>query len=199
MADEAQPAPNECTPDDPTDGGLTPAPQSNPEDFGGYPAGWVAPPHGLASVVATYGSIQVASGQIVAPRGWESENMVAVTDLPGWPRKLYCNKAIVPPLRLALQRCVGLLDGYVVRTMGSFAPRPKRVNGDLSVHSWGAAVDINADANPLASAPGMVVPCGNPGRDMPDAWVSIFESIGWTWGGRFTRADPMHFQWCSGY
>jgi hypothetical protein len=88
---------------------------------------------------------------------------------------------------------------YVVRTLGCFAPRPKRVNGDLSVHSWGLAVDINPDANPLAAQPGPVAAVGQLGRDIPDAWVQAFEDVGFVWGGRFHRPDPMHFQWVRGY
>lgn len=177
---------------------------SRPEDFCGYPAGWVPPPHGLSGMLATFGVIHVENGQIVSPKNWESASMVSVPDLPGAPRKLYCNKQIVAPLRMALERCVALGDGYAIHTLGCFAPRAKRVNGDLSVHSWGAAVDINADSNPLAPAAGKVAPvgamlAGKVLRDIPEAWVQIFREVGWTWGGLFNRPDPMHFQWCAGY
>ena len=35
--------------------------------------------------------------------------------------------------------------------------------------------------------------------DLPSGWVAAFEAEGFTWGGRFSLPDPMHFQWCSGY
>lgn len=119
--------------------------------------------------------------------------MHTVTDLPGWPRRLYLNNALEAPLRAALAACLALGDGYPIRSLGCFAPRPKRTNGDLSVHSWGLAVDLNAATNPLALVGGALV------KDVPDSWVACFEAVGFTWGGRFPRPDPMHFQWCSGY
>lgn len=57
----------------------------------------------------------------------------------------------------------------------------------LSMHSFGAALDFNAETNAL----------GTPG-DMSAGIVQVFESCGWTWGGRFHRPDPMHFQFASG-
>jgi hypothetical protein len=151
------------------------------------------PPHGLDQIKMVYGDIRVASGQVVAPRDWESDNMIMVFDLPGVPvRRLYVNKHVEPSLRAALAACVALNDGYVIRTIGCFAPRAKRVNGELSVHSWGAAIDINADTNPL-SLDGVLR------RDIPDAWVAEFEKRGWTWGGRWKKPDAMHFQYVSGY
>lgn len=156
---------------------------------------FVPPPHGLEDLRARFGAIEVAGGAITEPPGWESRSMHTVADLPLWgPRRLHLNNALEAPLREALGRCQALADGYELVKLGCFAPRMKRVNGDLSVHSWGLAVDLNPDANPLAPARG--APCV---KDIPDAWVAIFEEVGFTWGGRFLRPDPMHFQWCSGY
>lgn len=163
------------------------------------------PPHGLTELRATFGPISVADGQIVSPPHWESVNMKMVSDLPGWNKRLYLNRAIEAPLRLALRRCVDLLDGYVIHSLGCFAPRAKRANPDaLSLHSWGIAVDICADNNPLCPSPRPTPAVGERDengrllRDLPDAWVEIFESIGWTWGGRWARPDCMHMQWASG-
>lgn len=116
--------------------------------------------------------------------------MKIVSDLPGVGRRVYLNRAIEAPLRLALQRCIDRHDGYVIRTLGCFAPRASRSDANrLSTHSWGIAVDINADTNPMRSP--MV-------RDIPDAWVAAFEACGWTWGGRWKTPDPMHFQFARG-
>jgi hypothetical protein len=152
------------------------------------------PPVGIDAIRAAFGDIQVANGQVIAPSGWESNNMIIVSDLPLIGRRLYVNKNIADPLRAALAACEALGDGYVLRTIGCFAPRPKRVNGDLSIHSWGAAVDINSDTNPLTPVGGIMV-C-----DIPTAWIAAFKDQGFTWGGEFSgRKDPMHFQFCSGY
>lgn len=152
------------------------------------------PPHGLLAIRAVFGDITVEGGQVVAPRTWEAVNMVLVNDLPLVGHKLYVHRLIADPLRAALQACADLQDGYQIRTIGCFNPRPKRVSGDLSVHSWGAAVDVNADTNPLAPAAGAPVV-----KDIPDAWIAAFKAAGFTWGGDFHRPDPMHFQFCSGY
>lgn len=150
----------------------------------------LVPPHGLDAIRGTFGPITVEDGKITGPKGWESLNMKMVSDLPGVPKRLYINRAIEAPLRLALRRCLDLHDGYTIQTIGCFAPRGKRSNPSmLSMHSWGIAVDINAATNPM-KAP-MV-------KDIPDTWVAIFEELGWTWGGKFRIPDPMHFQWASG-
>ena len=155
--------------------------------------GWFPPPDGLAQVKVVYGDIRVTAGQVSSPRLWESDNMEMVYDLPGVPvRRLYVNKRIIPMLRDALAACVALNDGYVIRTIGCFAPRPKRVNGDLSTHSWGIAVDINAGTNPLSTD-------GVLRKDIPDAWIAEFEKRGFRWGGRFPKPDAMHFQYVTSY
>jgi hypothetical protein len=43
------------------------------------------PPHGLDQIKMAYGDIRVNAGQVVAPRDWESDNMIMVFDLPGVP------------------------------------------------------------------------------------------------------------------
>lgn len=151
-----------------------------------------------AGVIAAFGQPEIVEGKLIRvamPDGkvltgaqWEARHMTIVHGLPGLPptKRLYVNRFIADPLREALAACVALGDGYRVRTLGCFAPRASRGNPRLfSLHSFGLAVDINADTNPMRSP--MV-------RDIPDEWVAEFEARGWTWGGRWTVADPMHLQ-----
>lgn len=155
-------------------------------------------PHGLLELQRDYGKLILSRDpgggmHIVSPIGWEAASMVSVPTWPGYARKLYVNTAMVEPLAAALMAAMAACPGYKIRTMGCFNPRLKRVNGSLSVHSWGLAVDINADTNPQ-TAPGKPIV-----RDIPDAFGEAFEKAGFTWGLRFKHPDPQHFQFCSGY
>jgi len=157
--------------------------------------GWFQPPAGLDAIRATYGEIEVANGAVVTP-GWESANMIMAHEAWMPAGKLYVNKKIWPILKAAIETCLALNDGYLIKTLGCFSPRAQRgANSSiLSTHSWGIAVDLNADDNPLTFPPADMV------KTIPDTWIATFESCGFTWGGRFkNRHDPMHFQLCSSY
>jgi hypothetical protein len=59
----------------------------------------------------------------------------------------------------------------------------------LSLHAFGAAVDLNSETNRLGDA-----------GDMDPAVVEISTHFGFVWGGDFrSRPDPMHFQYATGY
>lgn len=78
-----------------------------------------------------------------------------------------------------------------IRTYGGcFNFRAKRSGSKLSTHAWGIAIDLNPETNAM----------GREG-DMAPGIVKVFESFGFTWGGRWTGAgkDRMHFQFCSGH
>jgi hypothetical protein len=102
-----------------------------------------------------------------------------------------CHRAMVPHLRAAMAELVrrglaGLVDpgDYA----GCYAPRRIQPRGQLSLHAWGLAVDLNASRNPFR------------GRSHQDPrLVRIMERHGFTWGGRWpTRPDPMHFEFRGG-
>jgi hypothetical protein len=68
---------------------------------------------------------------------------------------------------------------------GCYVPRfidrdPRR---GLSMHAFGLAVDLNVSTNGL----------GTRGDMHPDV-VAIFQKWGFTWGGTWSRPDPMHFE-----
>lgn len=71
---------------------------------------------------------------------------------------------------------------------GGYVWRAQRGSAKLSMHAYGAALDFNANTNEL----------GTKGDMDPDV-VALAENRGWTWGGRWQRPDPMHFQWVRGY
>lgn len=168
----------------------------------------IAPPHGEAEVRATFGDIRVTrvNGdlRIVTPQHWEEQCMMVARDLPGFVddqgkgRPLYVNRLIEEPLRAALTGATIRRPDYKIRTLGCFVVRVSRTTPKLSTHSWGIAVDLNADANPLQHLLNLTDPIRT---DIPTEWVEEFERCGFTWGGKFRglSKDPMHFQFCSGY
>jgi hypothetical protein len=119
---------------------------------------------------------------------------------PGWVRRnivtrgvpilgaVTCHRAMIAPLRRALGRLQRQgLSRLVDRGdyAGCFAARRIADSGSLSLHAWGLAVDINAGANPQGSRP-----------RQDRRLVRAFESVGFTWGGRWpTAPDGMHFEW----
>jgi hypothetical protein len=91
---------------------------------------------------------------------------------------------------LAEVKAAGLWE-YVASVSGAYAWRNQRGSATkLSMHSLGAALDFNAPANPLGTPPAETLM----GSELGLGVVRIFERHGWTWGGRFSRPDAMHFQ-----
>jgi LysM repeat protein len=161
----------------------------------------VAPPHGLDALLAQFGDIYDylrEDGTLDAR--WEADQL-ARAPLPfpialSWDpakqvRNLYCHKFLVPvfPAVFAEIQRRGL--HRKIRTYGGcFNFRAKRSGSKLSTHAWGVAIDLNPETNGMGQA-----------GDMATGIVKVFESFGFTWGGRWTgrNKDPMHFQFCSGY
>ncbi len=162
--------------------------------------GWFPPPHGIDAIRRQYGDISVsAGGVILGPTHWEDRNMIMVHDFPlHEPKALYVNRQIEPMLRELLREWKAL-GGYELRTLGCFSPRMKRSSNTLSMHSWGVAVDVNADDNlPMRiRTPNDLLMRR---KTIPDEWILAAKAMGWVWGGDFKSYwDPMHIQWASGY
>lgn len=101
--------------------------------------------------------------------------------------RIYVNKEMAPALNQAFGNIVDRgLQKLVNEYGGCFEIRKSRGRSELSVHSWGLAIDINPTENPLGSA-----------GKMPVELVKCFTDAGFVWGGTFTRPDPMHFQYCT--
>jgi hypothetical protein len=77
--------------------------------------------------------------------------------------------------------------------------------GVFSNHSWGRAIDINPLTNPYVKGDNVLPPAGRKFLDRTNAFpgsilkagfiVHLFESDGWTWGGRWPdRQDYQHFE-----
>jgi hypothetical protein len=163
----------------------------------------MTPPNGFSEIIEFYGDTKFtgAPDAQVDPH-WEAVNMMLLAGIPGIP-KLYVHHKIAQPLIRAMTKATA--NGWAPRTAGCFAPRCQRGSSTrISIHTWGAAVDLDADDNPIITN----CPTDDVRRTewaertnrIPDAVIAAFMDEGWTWGGDWSnRFDPMHFQWCSGY
>jgi hypothetical protein len=112
---------------------------------------------------------------------------------PGGPMKttFYAHRTLVGVFEGVFQEILRLgLQAYVLSWGGIYNFRPIRGTAtQLSLHCFGAALDLNAETNGLGTSGDM-----NPGV------VEVFEHFGFFWGGNFRgRPDPMHFQYARGY
>lgn len=138
---------------------------------------------------------------------WEKANILTSRDMPGIPSKWYfqCHKLVEPYMREGLRRARLAAPDYVIARAASFVFRHMRYDPSmpLSYHSWGIAIDIDADRNfaktfkagatpePWSPAWLAIWPKG-----LPRAFVEAMESVGWRWGGRWKGfCDPMHLEW----
>jgi len=168
-------------------------------------------PDGWEEIVSFYGDVSehIGADGDLGPR-WKRENLGFVS-IP-WECHLSwtfgrtdSSGNDVPPIRVTrvrvhikildvVEKTFAILDAegvgarHLPEFAGAFNFRPQRGSHKLSTHSFGAALDWMSRQNRF----------GNTGRMNRDV-VAIHEEAGWTWGGRWSRPDAMHFQFCSGY
>ena len=130
-----------------------------------------------------------ASGTLRLDTQWR-RTWIASTSLPQLG-VITCNRAIISPLRAAMEEVTGLGLARLVHTAdfqrqgGCYSPRLVRFGrGQISSHAWGIGIDINVDDNPLGSRP-----------VQDPRLVTIMAKHGFVWGGLYLRADGAHFEW----
>jgi hypothetical protein len=101
------------------------------------------------------------------------------------PKRIYCNKAMVKPLTNAFQNLIKTGKVNELKTWdGCFNIRKIRGGKQMSLHSWGIAIDVNAFENGLGREP-----------KLSPEFVKCFTDAGFDWGGNWkSRKDGMHFQ-----
>lgn len=148
------------------------------------------PPHGMAEVRRKFGVIEYedrSGGRIKITNDWASENMTKVV-LPVVGSK-WIHKKVQAEFSEVLEFISARGYGEKIHQFGTWSPRHKMSdpNRPLSLHSWGIACDINWATNPPGSD-----------GDIDPEIVSVFERVGFEWGGRWRHQDPMHFQFATG-
>ncbi len=128
--------------------------------------------------------------------GWARDNIVHV-EIPQLrgvdyaPTKVAVHRLVAEPIKnLFLAWELGELLHLVKTWGGSWAPRFIRGSRTtLSNHAFGSAFDINVPWNGLGKQPALVGQIGSVRKLVP-----IANSLGFYWGGHFTRQDGMHFE-----
>ena len=164
-------------------------------------AAWPDAPQGFQAIRDTFGDIlkYIRSDASIDPK-WEIERMVKAP-LPfaiplSWDTSvevtsIRCHKLIAPLIAEVFRQIDAQGLKSAVKTYGGgYVYRPKRGQVKPSTHSWGIAIDLNPNTNAMGTA-----------GDMDPRLVALFDSFGFTWGGRWSGSnkDPMHFQYCGGY
>jgi hypothetical protein len=152
------------------------------------------PPTGFKEIEARYGKfkfVPLSKGAIDIDDTWERDNIVMLRNVCGTKCNIQLHRLMAP----LFEHCLGIAlarTKYKVRMLGGFVPRHMRHDPKfpLSIHSWGAAFDVNWDTNPMTSK--LVT-------DLPTGFISAFTDNGWEWGGAWRSVkDAMHFQYAKG-
>ncbi len=144
--------------------------------------------------VERYGPIDLASLHWPNANTWIRMFEVPPGMFPNWRvmqtqipvSHVACNVDIHYPLSQALSLVFnrGLQD-QLFSFDGAWNIRPVRNGNQISAHSWGLAIDINASSNLL----------GGP-VTLSQELADCFQEQGFDWGAGFPRVDGMHFSYC---
>ncbi len=115
------------------------------------------------------------------PRSWG--HTVRVTSVNGIAARL-------GEISEELDALPGPAKRYVYPPAGTYNCRTVADTGEPSMHSWGAAIDINA-----AHAEYWLWPRAASANTLPAEIIEIFERHGFIWGGKWSHYDTMHFEY----
>jgi len=136
----------------------------------------------VADAVGSFNYRVLGGGRIAPNQSWVSEN-IRTEEVPLLGR-MTCHEVMLPQLRAALREVAARgLGPKVYQTAGCYYPRFIAGTTQLSLHSFGIAIDINS----LENGRGTV-------GQMDRTVVDIFKKWGFAWGGDWGYTDPMHFE-----
>jgi hypothetical protein len=120
------------------------------------------------------------------PRSWGRS--IRITSVNGVAQHLAAVSDELDSLPDAVKR-------YAYPPAGTYNCRTVADTGEPSMHSWGAAIDINAARADYWLWRGSGMGDGGPVNRIPLEIVSIFERHGFIWGGKWSHFDTMHFEY----
>ncbi len=138
----------------------------------------------VAEAVGTFSYRVIGGGRIAPESSWVDANIR--TEAVPILGSVTCHKVMIPQLRAALLEVQrdGLADRIHPREYaGCFYPRFIANTTQLSLHSFGIALDLNTPGNQRGTV-------GEMNREV----VAIFKKWGFAWGGDWGYTDPMHFE-----
>lgn len=132
---------------------------------------------------------------------WEAENLTTIIcpwKLSGGVAYIRCHRKVAQSLLRILTAIwefyghdQAKIDAASLNDYGGMFNYRPNVNAPsrLSVHSYGAAIDLSPSKNPNGKA------WKDDGIMLPRPVIDAFLQEGWSWGGDFSSTkDPMHFQ-----
>lgn len=120
------------------------------------------------------------------PRSWG--HTVRVTAVNGVAQRLAEISEEMEALPSAVKR-------YLYPSAGTYNCRTVADTGEPSMHSWGAAIDINAAYADYWLWPRAAPIDTGQSTRIPAEIVEIFERRGFIWGGKWSHYDTMHFEY----
>jgi len=153
------------------------------------------PPRGLEEVKKIYGDFaftELSGGNVLPLGSWAHDNLVVEHNICGTGLSIQLHKKVMPIFEVCLAEAIKRVPNYKIRILGGYCARHMQhnVKMPLSVHSWGAAFDVNWDKNPMGDT--LIT-------DLPLDWRLAFTEQGWNWGGSWkSPIDAMHWQLATG-
>ncbi len=145
--------------------------------------------------ILRYGPIDLASRTWPDMPGWMTLYEIPIGKFPNLTimntkikaHHISCNRDILRPLNEAMNLLIDIgLDHELLTYDGCLFIRLVRGSqNEMSAHSYGLALDFNAQTNPLGGPVNMNPPV-----------AQCFTKAGFDWGANFKRVDGMHFSYC---
>lgn len=134
----------------------------------------------------TRGEVQARMVSIVwLPKSWGKR--ISVTGVNGVADRLRAVSDEIEALPPAVRRAAFPIAGVL-------ACRPVADTGRMSMHGYGAAIDLNLEVSDYWLWQKKTDPIPYRNR-MPQEIVDVFERHGFVWGGKWYHYDTMHFEY----